>query len=291
MSELSLPASGQPVTAIQGSCDTHLHFYDHAFPASSTALLHPPDATPHESREVQRLLGLDRLVIVQPTTYGLDNSCQLDALASFGGAARGVMVVDSSTPVAELSRLTDLGVCGARFHMLSGGAVPWSMLDDVAARIAPFGWHLQVQLNGRELAGRREQLLALPVDVVIDHVGRFMPPVDVGDPNFAALVDIAQSGRGWVKLSAPYESSTEPVTDSAQDHGDLDPLLDALVEAAPDRLLWASNWPHPGQPKQPSPATLATQLERWVPDAHARHRILVDNPEQLYFNDTLARRY
>ena len=290
MSETSRHAPGEPVDAMPGGCDTHLHFYDSAYPASATALLHPDDATPDDYREIQQQLGLDRLVIVQPTTYGLDNRCQLDALASFGDSARGVMVVDSSTSVAELSRLTGLGVRGARFHMLPGGAVPWSMLDDVAARIAPFGWHIQLQLNGRELADRREQLLRLPVAVVIDHVGRFMPPVGVADPNFLALVDIAKSGRGWVKLSAPYESSNEPVTDSGDDHGDLDPLIDALVEAAPERLLWATNWPHPGQPKPPSPRTLAAQLERWIPDAQTRRKILVDNPEQLYFNDEPLRR-
>jgi D-galactarolactone isomerase len=290
MSETARHAPGQHATAVPGSCDTHLHFYDSASPVSPTALLHPDDAMPHDYREVQRQLGLDRLVIVQPTTYGLDNSCQLDAMVSFGDSARGVMVVDTSTSVAELRRLTGLGVRGARFHMLPGGAVPWSMLDGVAARIAPFGWHIQLQLNGRELADRREQLLRLPVDVVIDHVGRFMPPVDADEPNFSALVDIVRSGCGWVKLSAPYESSTEPVTDSGDDHGDLDPLIDALVEAAPERLLWATNWPHPGQRKHPSPRTLATQLERWIPDAQTRRKILVDNPNQLYFDNEPIRR-
>jgi D-galactarolactone isomerase len=287
---MSRYSPGEPVTAMPGACDTHLHFYDSGYPAASTALLYPDDAAPHDYREVQQRLGLDRLVIVQPTTYGLDNRCQLDAMAQFGDAARGVMVVDSSTSVAELRRLTDLGVRGARFHMFSGGAVPWSMLDDVAARIAPFGWHIQLQLNGRELADRRDQLLRLPVDVVVDHVGRFMPPVDVDDPSFSALIDIAKAGCGWVKLSAPYESSTEPVTDSGDDHGDLDPLIDALVEVAPERLLWATNWPHPGQAKRPSPRTLAAQLERWVPDAQTRRQILVDNPDQLYFNNKPSRR-
>ena len=283
-------SAAEPVTAVAGSCDTHLHFYDGAFPVAPHALVLPPDATSDDYRDVQRLLGLERLVVVQPTTYGLDNRCQLDAMAAFGDAARGVMVVDSATSVAELRRLTDLGVRGARFHMLPGGAVPWAMLDDVADRIASFGWHIQLQLNGRELAARRDQLLRLPVDVVIDHVGRFMPPVDVADPNFSALVDIAASGTGWVKLSAPYESSTEPVTDSEQDHRDLRPLIDALVAAVPERLLWATNWPHPGQSVQPSPHTIASQLERWVPDAQTRRMILVDNPDQLYFTDSHSRR-
>jgi len=290
MSEMSRNLPGEPVTAIPGACDSHLHFYDSAYPAAPNALVHPDDATPADYRKFQQRLGLERLVVVQPSTYGLDNRCQLDSMVQFGDSARGVMVVETSVSDAELQRLTNLGVCGARFHMLPGGAVPWSMLDDVAARIARFGWHIQLQLNGRELADRRDQLLRLPVDVVIDHVGRFMPPVDVSDPSFSALIAIATSGTGWVKLSAPYESSVGPVTDAGGDHADLDPLIDALVAAAPERLLWATNWPHPGQSKHPSPQTLAAQLARWVPDADARRQILVDNPDRLYFNNEPSRR-
>ena len=278
-----------PVTAVPNACDTHLHFYDGRYPAAPTAVLHPADATPEQYRALQRQLGLDRLVVVQPTTYGLDNSCQLAAMASFGDTARGVMVIDSATTDDELTRLTRLGVRGARFHMLPGGAVPWDALDETAARIAPFGWHIQLQLNGRELAGRREQLLRLPVDLVVDHVGRFMPPVGPDDASFATLVDLAETGRCWVKLSAPYESSIEPVADSvgeaATSHGDLRPLVDALVERVPERLLWATNWPHPGQVKQPAPDVLAAQLGCWVADPNTRRTILVDNPDELYFHD------
>jgi D-galactarolactone isomerase len=277
---------GSGAAAPRHACDTHLHFYDAKYEPAPTAQLFPPDASPDEYREVQRQLGLDRLVVVQPTTYGLDNTCQLEAMRSFGDAARGVMVVDATVSDDELARLTRLGVRGARFHMLPGGAVPWELLDEVARRIAPFGWHIQLQLNGRELVERREQLLRLPVDIVIDHIGRFMPPVDLDDPNFAALVVLAESGRCWVKLSAPYESSVESVTDSVDDHGDLWPLIDALVSRAPDRLLWATNWPHPGQTVRPSPIVLSAQLERWVGDPDIRRSILVDNPDTLYFHET-----
>lgn len=275
----------EEVTALPNACDTHLHFYDRQYEPARTAQLYPPDATPEEYRELQHLLGLERLVVVQPTTYGLDNTCQLDAMASFGDAARGVMVVDATVSDHELGRLTRLGVRGARFHMLPGGVVPWEMLDEVASRIAPFGWHIQLQLNGRELAARRDQLLRLPVDIVVDHIGRFMPPVDPDNSSFTALVDLAESGRCWIKLSAPYESSVDPVTDSAVDHGDLRPLILALVDRVPERLLWATNWPHPGQPVQPGPRVLAAQLARWVDDPNTRRTILVDNPDMLYFHD------
>lgn len=275
------------MSAATGGCDTHLHFYDARYPSAPTAQLFPPDALTDDYRQVQVDLGLRRLVVVQPTTYGLDNSCQLDAMAVFGDDARGVMVVDASVTDDRLRRMTDLGVRGARFHMLPGGAVSWELLEPVASQIARFGWHVQLQLNGRELAARREMLVRLPVEVVVDHVGRFMPPIDAADmstdPNVGALLDLVESGRGWVKLSAPYESSAEPVTDRATDHRDLHPLIGLLVDRVPDRLLWASNWPHPGQSRHPSPATLAEQLEQWVPDADTRRRILVDNPDRLYF--------
>ncbi len=262
----------------RGGCDTHLHFYDRRYPSSPAAVLHPPDASVEDYRSVQAELGLDRLVVVQPTTYGLDNSCQLAALAHFGEAARGVMVIDADAVPAELSRLGDAGVRGARFHMLPGGAVGWDHLEPVAALIAPLGWHIQLQLNGRELTGRVDRLLSLPCEVVIDHVGRFMPPVELDHPSFQALLRLLDSGRAWCKLSAPYESSTT----GPPHYADLTPLVDHLVARVPERLLWASNWPHPGQADPPTATDLAALLARWLPDPDLRRRVLVDNPATLY---------
>ena len=267
------------------ACDTHIHFYDARYPSAPDAVLHPPDATADDCRALQAELGLERVVVVQPTTYGLDNSCQLDAMATFGNQARGVMAVDDSVSANELRRLTTLGVRGARFHMLPGGAVSWEMLEPVAAKIAPFGWHIQLQCNGRELAARHDQLAALPTEIVIDHIGRYMPPVSTDDDNFAALLRLVEAGHAWVKLSAPYESSTEPIhnDDGAEtNHADVLPLIDVLVQRVADRLLWASNWPHPGQLPAPSPGTLKTQVERWLPTGELRHQVLVTNPDHLY---------
>jgi D-galactarolactone isomerase len=272
------------------ACDTHMHFYDARYPSAPDAVLHPPDATADDYRALQTELGLERVVVVQPTTYGLDNSCQLEAMATFGdpgdGLARGVMVVDGSVSADELRRMTKLGVRGARFHMLPGGAIPWEMLEAVAAKIAPFGWHIQLQCNGRELAARHDQLAALPTEIVIDHIGRYMPPVSTDDDSFTALLRLVEAGHAWVKLSAPYESSTEPILndDGAEtNHADVLPLIDVLVERVADRLLWATNWPHPGQSPAPSPGTLKTQLEQWLPTDELRHQVLVTNPDHLYF--------
>jgi D-galactarolactone isomerase len=222
-------------------------------------------------------LETERLVVVQPTTYGLDNSCQLEAMATFGTDARGVAVVDAATPREELARLTDLGVRGARFHMLAGGAVGWEVLEVVAARVAPFGWHIQLQLNGRDLVDHVDRLLRLPVGLVVDHIGRFMPPVETDSAAFAALLTLVDHGA-MVKLSAPYESSTV----GPPDFDDVTRLADTLVARAADRLLWASNWPHPGQPSAPSALELVALRDRWLPTDEVRQLVLVDNPAELY---------
>jgi D-galactarolactone isomerase len=269
---------GESTPVPAGACDTHIHFYDHTYPSAPSALIHPPDAHVDDYRALQSEMGLDRLVIVQPTTYGLDNSRQLDAGREFGDRARFVVVIDDTTTDHEIARLTALGARGARFHMLPGGAVPWKILDAVASQVAPFGWHVQLQLDGRELERRIDQLRRLPVDIVVDHVGRFTPPVDIEHPSFRALVDLLESGRGWVKLSAPYESSTT----GPPGYTDVQTLIDELVARVPERLLWATNWPHPGQPDPPSTADLARLIEQWTPDATTLQRILVDNPAELY---------
>lgn len=258
----------------QGTCDAHVHFYDASYPTAKEAVLRPPDATVADYRELQAALGTARLVVVQPTTYGLDNRCQIEAMAAFGDCARGVMVVGADIDPSELARLTDLGVRGARFHMLPGGSVGWDVLDHVASRVASVGWHIQLQMNGHEFNDRLDQLRRLPVDLVVDHIGRFMPPGGIGDPGFEALLDRLDDGRTWVKLSAPYESS--PAHDAVL------PYVDELVREHPDRLLWATNWPHPGQAAPPSPDELAELSVRWLPTDALRRRVMVDNPAALY---------
>ncbi len=269
---------GAEPRAPAGACDTHMHFYNARFPAAEGALIHPPDAWVDDYRAVQRRLGLERVVVVQPTTYGRDNTCQLEAMEAFGNSARGVMVVDDTVPDDALADLTRRGVCGVRFHMLPGGALPWELLEVVAPRVHHHGWHVQLQLNGRELADRLDRLKALPGGLVIDHVGRFMDPVSTDDASFHALLALLDTGRCWVKLSAPYESSKTGPPDFA----DVTPLARALVAHAPERMLWASNWPHPGQKAPPDEAALLGLLDRWVDDAETRRRILVDNPAALY---------
>lgn len=267
---------------IPGACDTHLHFYDGHYPATADAVLFPPDASPEDYRQVQTTLGTDRLVVVQPTTYGMDNRCQLEAMGRFGKRARGVMVVDGQTPPSALAAMTEAGVVGARFHMLPGGALAWDQLEPTAAAIKPFGWHIQLQLDGNTLDQHLDRLLALPVDLVVDHIGRFMPPPTLPDPAFDALLRLLDAGRTWVKLSAPYES----VQSADHSHPRVAPLVETLVNSAPERLLWASNWPHPGQTNPPSEADLLRLTKTWLPTELLRQEVLVDNPAGLYRFDS-----
>jgi len=254
-----------------------MHFYDERYPMSPGAVLRPPDATVADYRRVQAALGMERVVVVQPTTYGLDNSCQLDAIETLGDSARGVVVIDSSITDSELRTLTDAGVRGARFHMLPGGAVGWDQLLPVAELIAPFGWHIQLQLDGHELAGRLDQLRSLPCPLVVDHVGRFMPPTAPNSDAFDALLQLVDDGA-HVKLSAPYES----VLDATHTYAAVTACVDALVARAPDRLLWATNWPHPGQAAPPSLERLAALRDEWLPTDELRRQVLVENPAALY---------
>ena len=261
-----------------GACDTHMHFYNARYPTAPTALFTPPDAGVEDYRRFQETVGVERVVVVQPTTYGKDNVCQLDAMSAFGDTARCVVVVDTGVTDAELDRLTGLGARGVRFHMLPGGALPWDIIEEVAARVYSFGWHVQLQMNGRDLPEHADVLRRLPGSLVVDHVGRFTDPVPPDHPAFKVLLDLIDAGRCWVKLSAPYESSK----DGPPLYQDVAAEARALVAAAPERMLWASNWPHPNQTAPPDDAATLDLLLDWVDDEATCNRILVDNPAELY---------
>ena len=259
-----------------------MHFYgpEDRYPAAPTALFLPPLASVADYREVQARLGLERVVVVQPTSYGADNRCTMDCVAKLGDQARAVVVVDQTADDAELERLTAAGARGIRFHMLPGGALPWSILEEMAARVQTFGWHVQLQLDGRELLERQAMLQRLPGALVIDHVGKFLEPVTPDHAAFQCLLRLLDTGRVWIKLSAPYETSRV----GPPDYDDVGVLAKALVQAAPERMLWASNWPHPGQTgaQRPDEVVLLDLLLDWAPSEATRRRILVDNPALLY---------
>jgi D-galactarolactone isomerase len=274
--------NGRPrLQAPPGSCDCHMHFYDteDVYPLAPTAEFLPPPARVADYRALQARLGLQRVVVVQPSSYGADNRCTLDAVAELGpDVARAVVVVQPDATDDELQRLTDAGARGIRFHMLRAGVLPWDVLEPMAARVGAFGWHVQLQLDGRELPGRLAMLERLPCRLVVDHVGKFLEPVAPEHEAFRCLLRLLESGRVWVKLSAPYETSRV----GPPGYDDVSRLARALVAAAPERMFWASNWPHPGRKERPDEAVLLDLLLDWAPDDAVRRRILVDNPADLY---------
>lgn len=261
-----------------GSCDSHMHIYEDRFDLAPTATFKPPHAPVPAYRAVQAALGLQRMVVVQPTSYGFDNTCTLEAMAAFGAQARGIVVIPPHTCEAELQRLHALGVRGVRYMMVFGGVLPWDTLETMAARIQPLGWHIDLQLDGRELPLYQERLARLPCDLVIDHNGKFLEPVAPEHAGFQSLLRLLDAGRCWVKLSAPYETSRS----GPPGYEDVSVLARALVRAHAGRCLWASNWPHPNVRPAPSSAAMLDLLLHWADDEAIRRTILVDNPAQLY---------
>jgi D-galactarolactone isomerase len=260
------------------ACDCHVHIYDSAYPLAPSATFTPPPAPAGAYREVQRELGLARVVVVQPTGYGFDNRCTLAAVEQLGSGARAVAVVPAEAPEAELSRLHLAGVRGIRYMMLAGGLLPWSSLESTASSIAPLGWNINLQLDGRELPLHEAMLGRLPCRLVIDHIGKFLGPTRPDDEAFLALRRLLDKGNCWIKLSAPYESSRS----GPPDYEDVALLVRTLARHYPDRCLWASNWPHPNVKPEPSNARLLAWMLDGLEGEATRRRILVDNPAELY---------
>ncbi len=260
-----------------GACDTHIHFYDAAAAVAPGAPM-PGSRTVDEYRAIQRRLGLERVIVVQPNAYADDNSLTLASMAALGPGARGVAVVRPGVADAELERLTKAGIRGLRIMTLNGGTLGFDVMDGLMARVHEFGWHANIQLDGRELPRHAAQIQRLPGRFVIDHTGKFLEPVSVGHPAFAALLRLLDTGRCWVKVSGPYETSrTGPPA-----YEDVSRLARALIAHAPERVIWASNWPHPSARALPDDADLLDLLLDWAPGADTQRRILRDNPAELY---------
>ena len=275
--------SGEPprLQLPAGATDTHMHIYDDRFPGREGGPPKPPlPASVDDYRQLQAWLGLQRVVFVQGAAYQFDNACLLDALENFDGAARAIAVVRPGVDEATLEDLTRRGVRGARIMHLPGGAVGLGDLMAIEARVRPFGWHVIVQFNGRDMLERRPMLEALQGDYIIDHAGKFIPPVSTDDPAFIALLKLIDRGNCYVKISACYETSQV----GAPTYEDVGKLSRALVAHAPERMLYASNWPHVSMPidRQPDDRLLLDLMADWAPDAALRQKIFVDNPARLY---------
>ena len=269
------------IKAPPNAADCHHHIYSARFKIDPNSTLRPGDASVADYRLLQKRIGTMRNVIVQPSTYGIFNDGLVEALGEFGPTARGVAVVNDSVTDAELKRLEAARVRGIRFNLGNvGGATNMSMLEPLAKRIAPMGWHVQFNMSADMLLAAKDVLARLPCDVVFDHLAHIPQPAGTVHPAFAAVVDLMQKGKAWVKLSGAYQDTkVGPPT-----YADSTAIAQAYVKAAPERLIWGSDWPHPSEKDnaKPDDAVLFDLMAQWAPDEAVRNRILVDNPAKLY---------
>ena len=260
------------------ACDCHMHIYDSRFPVAPSATLKPADAKVDDYKLLQKRIGTTRNVVVQPSTYGTDNSCTLDGMAKLGPTARGVAVVDTSVTDGELKRLNDAGVRGIRFNLVQAGATTVDMLEPLSKRVNELGWHVQIHMLGDQIVQIADLLNRLPSPIVFDHMGRIPKDVGVDHPAFAVIRKLIDMGQTWVKLSGAYmDTKVGPPT-----YADSTKLAKAYVSAAPQRMVWASDWPHPTEKDKPDDAILFDLLSEWAPEEGTRKQILVDNPVALY---------
>lgn len=263
------------------ACDCHHHIYDSRFPVAPNATLKPADAKVADYRLLQKRIGATRSVVVQPSTYGTDNSCTLDGMAQLGAATtRGVAVVDTSVTDAELKRLHGLGIRGIRFNLVQAGATTVEMLEPLSRRVNDLGWHVQIHQTGDGIVKMEDVLQKVSSPIVFDHMGRIPKDVGVNHPAYAVISKLIDKGRTWVKISGAYmDTKVGPPT-----YADSTKLAQAYVKLAPQRMVWGSDWPHPTQKddEKANDATLVDLLAEWAPDEATRNRILVDNPAAVY---------
>lgn len=291
---LGMEHSAPRIAAPAGSCDCHTHVFGPAarFPFATDRAYTPSDASIADLRRLHTHLGIDRVVIVHPSPYGIDNRVSVDAIARIGrDRARGVAVVDPDIAMADLQALDAAGMRGARVNLATAGidrpARALDLIEATARRVAPLGWHVQVFTDAAVLAALGDRLVRLPVPLVVDHFGRIDAARGLDQPGLTALRALVSSGRAYVKLSAAYRVSRHP------DLADVAPIAQALIADNPERVVWGTDWPHPGggprgdlsaiEPFIPvDDGAALNRLAGWAGGTATLRRILVDNPARLY---------
>jgi predicted TIM-barrel fold metal-dependent hydrolase len=261
--------------------DSHHHIFDARFPPAPNATLLPADALIADYQVLQQRLGIQRHVLVQPSTYGTDNRLMLESMAIFGQTrCRGVAVVDTQVSDQALEDLHSAGVRGIRFNLALPGPTTLDMVGPLSTRIASLGWHLQVNAPANLILQARQIWADLPVPVVFDHLGRVPQPGSLQHPVCHMLLDLLQQGRAYVKLSGFYNESAV----GSPSYADSVALARRYAHEAPERVLWGSDWPHPTEAQKgyPDDAALVDCLVEAVPDEAAQQLVFVVNPQRLY---------
>jgi 2-pyrone-4,6-dicarboxylate lactonase len=268
-----------PVPA--NACDSHVHVFEAAakYPSVDAPHYTLPDGSLDKLSRMAGALALKRFIMVQPSYYGTDNSCLLDALSAAGARARGVAMVAESCTGQELNALHARGVRALRLDLFSRSN--WPTADIIAyiersvRQTRAMGWHVQFYTPGWVVRDLLPFLAELDADFVIDHMGYMLESDGLTSADFDRLLEAIKGGRGWIKLSAPYRLAKDGNFDR------LRPMAQALVEAAPERMIWGSDWPHIPEGGRDTGALL-NLLADWVPNPETRERILVHNPARLF---------
>jgi predicted TIM-barrel fold metal-dependent hydrolase len=266
------------------ACDCHMHIYDGerfppARPGPQSRM--QSNASVSHYRLLQQRTGTTRTVIVTPAAYVTDNRVTLDAIDQLGRVnTRGVAVLHPTVTDAELKTLADGGIKGTRFTVFdpASAVVSIDMIAPLARRVADLGWHLQIHMRADQIVANGDLLQGLPTPVVFDHMGRLPQPSPLDHPAYNIIRAMLDKGRTWMKLSGAYMETSV----GAPTYSDKVAVAQAYIKAAPERMVWGSDWPHPTEKDKPNDATLFDLLAAWAPDAAQRERILVSNPQALY---------
>jgi predicted TIM-barrel fold metal-dependent hydrolase len=266
------------------ACDGHCHIFGPAsrFPYAPDRRYTPQDAGRETLAALHRHLGLERAILVQASCHGTDNNAMLDALEWSKGRWRGVAMVKKDVTDLELTTLHEAGVRGVRFNFVAhlGGAPDLKNVQAVIARVTPLGWHIQLHLDAEDIETYRDFLKSLRVPFIIDHMGRVEAKHGLDQKPFRHLLELMKNELAWVKVSGP-----ERVSSAGKPFHDAMPFARALIAAAPDRVLWGTDFPHPNVKWMPNDGELVDLFAATVQDDATRKKILVDNPAGLYWTD------
>lgn len=264
----------------EGACDTHAHVVsgDPGHRLVSDRSYTPPAAPEEDYLRMLEDTGMSRGVLVQISVYGTDNRYMLEVLGRHPDRLRGIAVLDPSVSSDTLVAMHDAGVRGLRINVLFGGGVGWQAMEELAAKIADLGWHLELLLDVRQLPDLLPRVTRLPVPVVVDHLGHMPAELGPRHPGFQALLTLLTHHEAWVKLSGAYRIDAQ-----APEYPAARVLAEGVLQAAPDRVVYGSDWPHVAVPyEMPNTGRLRNLLASWIPEGDLRRRVLVDNPAELY---------
>ena len=265
-----------------GACDAHCHIFGPAqkFPYAPERRYTPPDSPKEKLRALHEHLGISRAVLVQASCHGADNRAMLDAISWSKGDWRGVAMVGDNASEAELEALHAGGVRGVRFNFVRhlGGAPDPRVFQRTLAMIAPFGWHLVLHFDAEDIESHSELFRALRVPFIIDHMGRVQAGHGLDQKPFRMLLELMKNPLAWVKVSGPERVST-----AGKPFHDAIPFARTLIETAPDRVLWGTDFPHPNVKVMPNDGELVDLFAAFCPDEALRRKVLIDNPTRLYW--------